>query len=282
MSAEGFQVINTNDDRFETDVMVRSQLGLVVVDFWAEWCAPCRMLAPILEKLAEEFQDKFTLVKANTDHSPLAARQFSVAGIPAVYAILDEQVIDFFQGVLPEPALREWLEKCFQAVSIFEAKRCMAADPAKAESQLRELLESGGGGDQAKVALLQVLKEKGDLEACKQLLDELEKRGFLEPECEKIRSELGLLQHANDDLEKIRQQAQQNPDDLAVQFGLAESLAGAQHYEEAFEICLKLVERDRANLGEQARELMVNVFRVLGDDSELTQQYRRKLSMALY
>ncbi|MEC8473482.1 MAG: thioredoxin domain-containing protein, partial [Planctomycetota bacterium] len=107
MSQENPWLINTTDETFQVDVMERSKLGLVVVDFWAEWCAPCRMLGPVLEKLASESDGKFTLVKAETELNATAAGEFSVSGIPAVFAVVDGQVVDRFEGAMPEPAILE-------------------------------------------------------------------------------------------------------------------------------------------------------------------------------
>ncbi|RMF39793.1 MAG: co-chaperone YbbN, partial [Planctomycetota bacterium] len=100
-------LVETTDATFDADVMIRSQLGLVIVDFWADWCAPCRALAPVLEKVVSEYAGRVTLVKANTDLNPTAAAQFGVQGIPALFAVFDGKIIDAVQGALPEAALVE-------------------------------------------------------------------------------------------------------------------------------------------------------------------------------
>ncbi|MCC6509602.1 MAG: co-chaperone YbbN, partial [Pirellulaceae bacterium] len=97
---------HTTDDTFETEVVERSRQGLVVLDFWAEWCGPCRALAPTLEKLALEYAGRFTLVKANTDETPEAAGKYSVASIPTVLGIMDGEIVDAFEGALPERQIR--------------------------------------------------------------------------------------------------------------------------------------------------------------------------------
>ena len=102
MADDSPYVINTTDQTFDVDVIERSRLGLVVVDFWAQWCAPCRMLGPVLEQIATEANGEFTLVKAETDHNPNAATQFAVGGIPAVFAVYQGEVIDRFEGALPD------------------------------------------------------------------------------------------------------------------------------------------------------------------------------------
>lgn len=285
MSDTDFLVVSTTDDSFDTDVIVRSQLGLVIVDFWADWCAPCRMLAPLLEKLAEEFQDRLTLVKADTEKNPVASQRFGVSGIPAVFAMLDGVVIDAFQGALPEPALREWIEKCLVVEQLFRVQQQIVTDPQAAEATLREIMDRGeltDRTDQTKVLLLQALHEQGKHEACEQLLEELAGRGFLEPECERIQSELALQDKSTADVDALREAIEQDPQDLTKKLELAEALAARKDYPAAFEICLELITKDRATTGEKARLLMLDVFRVEGDESEVTREYRRKLSMALY
>ena len=103
-------VIETSDEQFTADVLERSKVTPVVLDFWAAWCQPCRMLAPLLEKLADEYAGQFLLVKADTDQLPKQALAFRVEGIPAVFAVRNGQVIDSFTGLLTESQLRGWLQ----------------------------------------------------------------------------------------------------------------------------------------------------------------------------
>lgn len=275
-------VIDTTDATFSVDVFERSKQGLVVVDFWAEWCAPCRTLGPILEKLAEEYAGKFTLVKANTENNQEAAGKFNVSGIPAVFAVDDGSVIDSFQGAMPEPAIRSWLDKLLSLGSITSALRLVQTDPLAAELQLRALLEQTPTDVEAQIALADALLQQSRLDECRAVIEQLEERGFLESSAEKVKAALALKSKSGGDLEKLRAAAAEDSKDFAAQLALAEALAGEQAYIESFEICLDLVMRDRKRTGEKARELMVEVFRVLPDDSPLTSEYRRKLSSALY
>jgi putative thioredoxin len=103
-------VIETTDERFTADVLERSKQIPVVLDFWAAWCQPCRLLAPLLERLAVEYAGQFVLVKADTDQLPKQALEFGVEGIPAVFGVRDGVVVDSFIGLLTESQLREWLK----------------------------------------------------------------------------------------------------------------------------------------------------------------------------
>ncbi len=279
---EHFWIIDTSDTSFENDVFVRSQLGLVIVDFWAPWCAPCRTLGPILEKLAEEFQGRFTLVKANTEEAPKAAGQFNVSGIPAVFAVFDGQVIDGFEGLVPEQSIRSWLEHLERRGALVEIEHLLESSPAKAQEKLTPLLAQAGDEPELLNLHADLLFRQREFEACQAVINRLEQRGFLEPRAEKVKAALELQGKAGADIDAIRAVANASPQDFAKQFALAEALAGIQSYPEAFEICLSLIAADRKNTGEKARALMVEIFRALPDGSELTSEYRRKLSMALY
>jgi putative thioredoxin len=240
------------------------------------------MLGPLLERLAAEADGRFTLVKADTATNPQSATQFGVAGIPAVFAVLDRNVIDRFEGALPEPAIREWLESLQPAAELARARQLAADDPAAAEEKLRSILATSPDDAAAALELGRLLLSQQREDECRQIVEKLEARGYLEPEAEQLKATLALKGKAGIDIDAAQAAAESNPDDFQLQFALAEALVGHQQYARAFDICLSLVERDRAGAGEQARALMVEVFQALPGDSEIVNEYRRKLSMLLY
>jgi putative thioredoxin len=275
-------VVTATLESFERDVFQRSLDVPVVVDFWAAWCAPCRALGPVLEKLAEEYSGRFVLVKADTDQLQQAAIQFQVQSIPAVFAVVEGEVVDFFAGVLPEPQVRTWLDRLLQGAQLVEAQRLETTEPERAEQAYREILNQQPQNAPALIGLgrLFVAQQRaGEAEA---IVAQLESRGFLEPEAEKLKAALDLRDKGKIDLDALRQAVAADPGNLELRLQFAQALAGGGMYEEAFEICLALVERDRHGLGEQARKTMIDVFRVLPDGSELVHNYRRKLAMLLY
>ena len=275
-------ITDTSQEDFERNVFERSQDVPVVVDFWAAWCAPCRMLAPVLQQLAEEYPGRFVLVKANTEEVPEAALKFGVQAIPAVYAVHQGEVVDSFQGVLPAEQLRQWIDRLLRATDLKNAEQLEQREPAQAEQFYRQVLQESPNESAAMVGLLRALFAQSRPDDCRALLAQMEERGFLEPEAERVKASLDLQSKAVADLAGQRAKAQQNPDDLQAQLDLAEALAGGQHYQEALDIALELVRKDRQGVGEKARQLMVEIFHVLTSDSELVSEYRRKLSTALY
>lgn len=275
-------VVNTTRDQFESDVMGRSRELPVIVDFWAPWCAPCRALGPVLEKLAEEGAGKFVLVKANTDDLPEFAGQFNVQGIPAVFAVVNGEIVDYFNGALPEPQLRQWLDRVLVAGQLADARQLEELSPPGAEAKYQAILAADAKNEVARIGLARTLIAQERFSEAADLVAELEKRGFLEPEAQKLKAALDLHGKERPDLANIAAAAAAAPQDAGLQWQWAEALAGAGQYEPALGILLNLVERDRKGSGESARKLMIEIFQVLPDGSELTTEYRRKLSRALY
>lgn len=280
-------VINTTAERFEADVFERSKQTLVVLDFWAAWCQPCRMLSPILERAVAEHAGRFVLVKADTDQLPQHALAFNVQGIPAVFAVRDGKVVDAFQGLLTEAQLKEWLTRLLPSEAELLAQAAAgleASDPAAAEEKYREALAQMPSMAGAKIGLARVLLAADKADEAKKLLYELNERGFLEPDAEKLQAQVNLVSRriSLDALTALRKEASAAPKNLAKQLELAGAELAATNYEAGLQACLRVVEADTGAQRKAARELMLSAFRVLGDESELTRDYRRKLSMALY
>jgi putative thioredoxin len=287
MSEQSPWIVQTSRETFQQDVIDRSADVPVVVDFWAEWCQPCRLLGPLLEKLADEHQGAFVLVKAETEQMPEVVTSFGVSSIPAVFGVREGRVVDQFVGLLPEPQIRAWLDRLLPGEAenlAAEAKLLEQTDPEAAEARYREALELMPSEASAKVGLARMLLAQDRLEEGYQVIDELGAAGVLDAEGEQLQAELVIRMEGAKagDVAQCRAAAEAAPDDLSLRLDLARSLAAAGEYEEAMQICLDLLQDDREGQGEAARELMVYIFHVLGPESEVTAQYRRRLTMALY
>lgn len=282
-------IVETTDASFQADVLERSHERLVVVDFWAPWCGPCRMLGPVLEKLAHENAGQFVLVKANADETPTAAAEFGVQSIPAVFAVREGRVVDQFIGAMPEPQIGAWLEALRPGEDeqlAAEAENLMVADPESAEAKFRKALETNVHNLRARKGLAQLLFDRGEHDEARQLLSELSETGSLDLEGEQLlaRIELGGPEGPDStaDLESLRTAADAAPHDGSKQLQLARALASAGEYESAMERALQVVQLGQVESTEQARQFLVQMFQLLGPDDPRTTEYRRRLTMLLY
>jgi len=280
-------IINTTDATFEEDVIERSKKVPVVVDFWATWCQPCRMLAPILEKLVEEYDGKFVLVKADGDHCPQATAQFNVQAYPTVFGVRGGDPVDYFAGLLPEQQLRQWIERLLPSDMeklVMEAEQLKSTDPAAAIEKLQQATQAQPNDLDSKLKLAELLTDCDRLNEARQVLEELQEIGYETTDVMQLLSAVQVKRSGEQSggSAACRAACEENPDDLSLKLNLAEALAAEGQYQEALDLALGVLQTDKANHGERARTTMLGVFNILPDDSELTHEYRRKLSAALY
>jgi putative thioredoxin len=256
-------VTEVSDADFAQAVLEESKLRPVVVDFWAGWCQPCLVLGPILETVAEEKQGAFLLAKLDVDTNPLTARQFRVMSIPAVWAFRDGRPVDQFVGAIPEPAVREWIDRLLPTEADHEAARAMEAEREgrldEAERMYREALDADPGNRAARLGLGRVLATRGEVEAARELVEPLTP----DPEADRVLAAIRVSEWSRED--------------GADPLGRAKAAAGEGRFREALDAMLSLV-KDRP----ETREAMLDVFAVLGDDNDLTREYRPKLAAALF
>jgi len=279
-------ILDATSETFSADVIERSRTVPVVVDFWAAWCQPCRMLGPVLEKLAREYDGKFVLVKVDTDRSPEISASLGVRSLPSVFGVRDGEILDAFAGVQPESVIRQWLDRLLpsqaEALAI-EAAGLEKTNPKAAEAKYAEALSLDPELSRARVGAARLALAAGRVDEAAAAIAAMERQGFLEPEAEKLKAEIVLSGGAENggDVASARAALAEKPNDLDLKLHLAEALAAAGQYEEALGICLDLVERDRKGVGERARQTMLAVFQLLPPDSEIATDYRRRLSFVL-
>lgn len=275
--AQGQHVIDVNEATFETDVIARSRQVPVVVDFWAPWCGPCRMLGPILEKLAKEANGAWQLVKINTDQNQRVAGRFNIQGIPAVKAFRDGKVVAEFVGALPEPQVRQFIAKLGATpagnapdagAGLLAARRW-----AEAEAAYRQTLPAGGAA--ASLGLAKALLAQGKGREAEPLLDGIQ-GGAEIAVAEKLRPLARYLITAG----AVEDMA--GADTAAAHFFRAARLLHENGVVAGLEELLTSLRRDKRFRDGEARPVLLGLLALLDDADPQKREYLNKLASVLF
>ena len=270
---------------FHREVVEASRGALVLVDFWAEWCGPCRSLTPVLEKVVDSFDGRVRLAKINADVEQELSAHYAVRSIPNVKAFVDGRMVDEFSGALPEGALREfigrWLPSPNEALVTRATALRAAADDAGAETLLREALVAEPELESAQLELVDLLIAAGRTDEAGEWLRPLQYRARDEDRVKALNARLSLAAGADDDRNELEARVAADPEDLAARLALGRRLAADEHWEDALEALLEVVRRDRGFDDDAGRRTMLDVFNLMPPRHPALRTYRARLAQAI-
>ena len=280
-------IIDVTEVDFENKVLEESLKRLVVVDFWAPWCGPCKQLTPVLEKIISSSQDKIVLAKINIDENQQIASQLRIQSIPAVFAFKDKQVVNAFQGVIPETEIIKFLEKSVgeklnniddfysQIKTLFDDKNFLEA---------KDLLEAFIAENPEEVVGVCMYAESlislNEINLADDFLSSLNDEVSNKEEVKKIKQRIILIKETDKgpSLEKLNEDLIKTPGDLDIVFKITDTHFTNNNFDSCFEMLLNYYPKNK----EKIKSKILGYFDVLGFEHESTILYRKKLSSIMF
>ena len=276
-------VIDSTDATFAQDVIQRSHEIPVVVDCWAPWCGPCRVLGPILEKLAYERDGQIQLVKVNTDENPQVAQALQVEGIPAVFAFVGGQLVNKFVGAIPEEQVRAFYDSLIPSeadLKAAEGYRMMQENQIPiARLHFESALEENPDHELAGVGLAAILVRLGETDRAAELV----RRWPNHPMSKSVLTSMELTDALKGyEADEIRRAVTVAPDDAMARYRHGCLLAIESQWMQALDELLESVKLDKSAGDEAARKTLLGIFAMLGDDQPVVSEYRKRLGRLLF
>lgn len=279
--------IDVTMDNAQQYVIDESFKRPVLVDFWADWCGPCKTLMPILEKLAEEYNGQFLLARINADDQQMLASQFGVRSLPTVMLIKDGQPLDGFTGAQSEVQVRQmleqhlpkaWEQELSQAQALLEAGDYSAALPL-----LQRVYEESGRQPQVACLVAGAQLELNRVEEAQAMLDTV-KLADQDTLFQQVKAKLELKQQASKtpEIESLERELEGQPDSLELSYKLAVQYNQEGYQRQALELLIKILQKDLGYADGTARKTLTDILAALGKGDPLAIEYQRKLFTLLY
>ena len=278
-------VFETTDHDFQEKVLLASREVPVAVDFYADWCQPCKVLAPVLEKVIGEFKGGMLLAKIDVDKNPQVSGALRIQSMPTVVIFKDGQPVDGFQGAQPEKVVRELFSRHAQAAEADPLEIAQAAmasgDHALAQQAFQHLLAGDPTHGEALLGLARIAIANGDVNGGATWLDRISSENPAHAQAVRLRGLLGFSEFAGD-VAALRAKVEADPKDVESWYALGASLALSGDTEGAMEAFLKVVQTDRTFRDDCGRAALLSIFDLLGTDDPAVLAYRRKLAVLLF
>ncbi len=285
---------DATDQTFMQDVIEASRDAVVLVDFWAPWCGPCKTLTPALEKVVEQAGGEVKLVKINIDENQGVAGQMGVRSVPTVFAFKNGQPVDGFQGALPESQLKEFikrlgggsaLEQIEQALQAAE-QALQAAEIDQAAAIYTQIIQAIPDNVEALAGLARCFLAKNDFDRVRDVLNMVPEDQRNHPQVKSVITALELVDGSDTDqggdFGELRAKVEANPEDHDTRFELAKALSSAGNHDDAADELLNILEADMSWNEGAAKEQLLKIFEAAGPKAEVSKKGRRRLSSLLF
>ena len=286
--SESTNIIDVNETDFNDKVIEASENKLIVVDFWAPWCGPCKQLTPILEKIISKSGDKVTLVKINIDENQQIAAQLRIQSIPTVYAFKDKQIVYAFQGVIPENQIIEFIEKCLgskinEDFTEFynDIKNAMAENKfEETKDALLEFISKNSDEIKGICFYLECLIELKQFEEVETFVSSLEKNLKEKDEIKQVLKKMEIIKNnsSGPDVNQLLSKLEKEPGNIDLVLELSDKYFSMKEYELGMDLLLKNYQKNK----DKVKIKMVEFFGVLGNTDKTTIEYRKKLSQIMF
>ena len=285
---ENSNIIDVTETEFNDQVVEASENKLIIVDFWAPWCGPCKQLTPILEKIISKSGDKITLVKINIDENQQIAAQLRIQSIPTVYAFKDKQIVNAFQGVIPEGQIIEFIEKCLGSkINEDFTEFYNEIESAMAENKFEEtkdtLLEFiSKNSDEIKgiCFYLECLIELKQFEEVEMFISSLEKDVQNKDEVKQVLKKMEIVKNnsSGPNINELLGKLESEPNNIDLILEISDKYFSMKQYENGMDLLLKNYPKNKDSI----KNKMVEFFALLGNTDQITIQYRKKLSQLMF
>ena len=281
-------IIDVDELQFNEEVIEGSKEKLIIVDFWAPWCGPCKQLTPVLEKIIKKYSEKINLIKINIDENQQIASQLRIQSIPAVFAFKDKQIVNAFQGALPEKQIIDFLEKCLGSKlnEDFEDfydqinKKMSEKDFENIKDVLLEFISNQPEEIKAISLYLECLIALKQFDELETFLESLEEAILKKNEIKQIIKKTEILKKniSGPNIESLLIKLEEKPDDINLVLEIADKYFSMQDYENSMSLLLKFYPKNK----EKIKKKMLEFFEVLGNSNEHTVNYRKQLSQIMF
>ncbi len=280
-------VVDIDESNAARLLIEESHKRLVVADFWAEWCEPCKALMPILEKIATEYEGAFLLAKVNADDQQMIAQQFGVRSLPTVMLILDGKPVDGFAGAQSESGVRQILEKHLPPPweSLFLEARAAAesGDSTRAIALYRQVWEASAHAVKVSIEYAQALADGMRLDDAENILESVSKIDQ-DASYDQVIAQIKIKREASrsPELEALEQELNKNPQNNEVRTKLAVQYTGVGQYREALDLLIFVLQEDINHDDGATKKMLLDTITSLGKADPLAAEYQRKLFSLLY